>query len=191
MLSQDKLTVKSIKNDLPKVACRVFVGANPLEVTGDVEVNTLLVVKRIVCNGDIKILNSIKSDQLIPGLTLQLNPQSISDEPKLAARNLLLNENPLIIIQAEERNALEVFEVLKKPLVEVNGIEASSGLKILLRTYPPLDYPIEIPAGEYPLILVKNSSKPEINSMVFSKDFVSGTNGNLEWRGDILYLIVK
>jgi len=185
------ITLKSIKNANEDVECRLVSQANPLEVTGNIEVTSLLISRRLVCGGTMTILDLPKSKQPSGVLTFGLDKKTFTFETPLDAKILRFTGKQVIRVGTEPKQFSEVVENWKTPLAELDSIESPAGLEFALYTYPASEFPLTFPPGAYPLIQLKNPNKPELKPVEISKDFASNTSGELEWRGDILYLVVK
>jgi len=186
IISKDPITVKSIKNISPDVVSRVYTCVSDLTVTGDIDVSTLFVTRRLICKGDIKVS---KASNL--GIVLELDSGTSKRDVALVVNKLSLLDQTGIVFQFSLPHFLNAVESWHQPLAELGSIEPQSPSKIILRTYPPNDTPFDFPNGEYPLLKIRSKQKPSFQSLEFSQDFSGPPNGSLEWRGDVLYLIVK
>lgn len=188
--SNKALILKSIKNSSEDTYCRVIMAANPVEVTGDIEIGCLIIERLLVCKGTINIFKSSSEPKGTAAFGFGLNPKNILETP-LVANKLRLNGNSKIKIQTDPKDFQEVVEAWKNPLAEIENFDSTSGLNISFRTYPASESPMPFPPGEYPFMKVKSANKPEVEKVTVEKDFAKPAEITAEWRGDILYLIVK
>ena len=186
ILSKDPITVRSIKNISPDTTCRLYAAVSDLTVSGNIEASTLFVGKRLICMGDIEI--SKPSDL---GIVFILDSMTSKRETALGANKLSLKNHTGIVFQFAPADFLKVVGSWNKPLAEFASMEPLSTTKIIFRTYPANDSPFDFPNGEYPLLKIRSGQKPVFESVHFSQDFSGNPNGSLEWRDDVLYLVVK